>query len=72
MGDKMTNIKTSILLASATLVAAATTTGVATALYGTDPQTIIRLTTVASILGVGSIGLFFVGLVFPATAKVRK
>lgn len=61
----MTNVKSSILLMSAALVLSATGLGIATALFGHDPQTMIRLTTVASILGTGSIGLFFVGLAFP-------
>lgn len=69
----MTNAKTKILLTSGALVLAATTLGIATALFGTNHEQILRLTTVASILGTGSIGLFFVGLAFPKAelAKVR-
>lgn len=58
-------MKNKILLTSAGLIGLATSTGIGTALLASNPVTITRLTTVASILGVGSIGLFFVGLAFP-------
>jgi hypothetical protein len=61
----MKSVKSSILLTSGGLVLAATTLGIGTALFGHNPETMVRLTTVASILGTGSIGLFFVGLAFP-------
>lgn len=66
----MTNAKTTILLTSAALVGIATTTGLGTALFATDPQVIGRATMVAGIFGLGSIGLFFVGLAFPKEATV--
>lgn len=58
-------MKKKILISAASLVAAATLLGIATALFGKDPELIVRLTTVASILGTGSVGLFFIGLAFP-------
>lgn len=58
-------MKTKILLTSAGFIGLATTLGVGTALLGSDPVTITRLTTVSSIFGLASIGLFFVGLAFP-------
>ena len=66
------NAKTSILLSSAALVLGATTLGIGVALFGTNPETMVRLTTVASILGTGSIGLFFVGLAFPKPVTVSE
>lgn len=60
------NMKNNILLTSAGLVLAATTVGLCTAIFASDPQIITRATTVATIFGTGSIGLFFVGLVFPS------
>lgn len=66
----MANVKSSILLTSGALVLSATGLGIATALFGHNPETMVRLTTVASILGTGSIGLFFVGLAFPKTETV--
>lgn len=65
----MKDTKTGILISSALLVVAATTLGVTTALLGHDPEQVVRLTTVATILGTGSIGLFFVGLAYPKTER---
>lgn len=64
-------MKTQILLTSGALVLLATTVGLATAVFGHDPNTIARATTVASIFGLGSVGLFFVGLAFPRQEPVR-
>ena len=64
-------MKTQILLTSGGLVLAATTTGLCTALFASDPSIIARATTVASIFGLGSIGLFFVGLAFPKVEAVK-
>lgn len=58
-------MKTKILLGAGALVLSATTLGVSTALFVKSPELLVRFTTVASILGTGSIGLFFVGLAFP-------
>ena len=59
------DVKNSILLGSGALVVVATALGIGTTLLGHNPETVVRLLTVASILGTGSIGLFFVGLAFP-------
>jgi len=64
--------KSYVLLTSAALVLGATTLGIGTALFGHNPESIVRLTTVASILGTGSIGLFFVGLAFPKPVTVSE
>lgn len=64
-------MKNAILLMSGTLVLAATTTGLTTTLLASDPGTIARMSAVAGILGLGSIGLFFVGLAFPQQQKAR-
>lgn len=61
----MKNVKTTILLTSGGLVLGATTTALGAALFASDPSIIARTTMVATILGLGSIGLFFVGLAFP-------
>jgi hypothetical protein len=65
-------MKTKILTGSALLVLLATGTGVLTAVYGHNPETITRASSVAGILGLASVGLFFVGLAFPTTAGSRK
>lgn len=58
-------MKNKILLSSASLVVLAAILGIGNALYGTDPETIVRLSTVTGILVGGSMGLFFVGLAYP-------
>lgn len=60
-------MKSNVLLGSVVFIAIATVVGVLTALFAYNPLVITRLTTVASIFGLGSIGLFFVGTVFPST-----
>lgn len=65
-------MKQNILLTSGGLVLAATLVGLSTALFASDPSYIARATTVASIFGLGSIGLFFVGLAFPKEATVSE
>ena len=62
-------MKTKILLTSVGSIGLATTIGIATAVLGHDPETIARATTVASIFGVASVGLFFVGLAFPKSIQ---
>jgi hypothetical protein len=69
--------KTGILTTAAILVLSATTLGTAVALLGKDTESLFRLYAVASVLGTGSIGLFFVGLAFPretvgATNGIKK
>lgn len=58
-------MKNKILIGSASLVVGASMLGILTALLASDPVIITRLSTVSGILGLGSVGLFFVGLVFP-------
>jgi hypothetical protein len=58
-------MKKNILLGSVACITLATTVGVATALLAVDPTFIARLTTASSIFGLGSIGLFVVGLACP-------
>lgn len=62
-------MKTKILNASGIMVGLATFTGVSVAFFGTDPEIITRATTAASFFGLGSMGLFFVGLAYPKTEK---
>lgn len=64
-------MKQNILLTAGAFVLAATLTGLGTALFAHDPQFIARATTVASIFGLGSMGLFFVGLAFPKQEPVK-
>lgn len=58
-------MKKKILLGSAALVSSATILGIGTALFSHDPGFATRLAAVGYILVTGSVGLFFVGLVFP-------
>lgn len=58
-------MKQQILQGSVGLVIAASTVGTLAALIGTDAVIITKLVSVASVLGLGSIGLFFIGLVYP-------
>ena len=62
-------MKNKILTSAAGLVASATILGVSTALFAVDPTMIARLSSVGGILVVGSMGLFFVGLVYPKGEK---
>ena len=65
-------MKNKILLASVAFIGLATTTGVSGALLVTDPVAIARVTTVSTIFLLGSVGLFFVGLVFPKETQAVK
>ena len=56
-------MKNKVLLTSAVLVGLATSTGIGTILLAHDEHAVTRLLTVSFILGLGSIGLFFVGSV---------
>lgn len=58
-------MKNKILLASVGFIGLATGVGITAAMFCSAPQTIARATTVASIFIAGSVGLFFVGLVYP-------
>lgn len=66
----MTITKSGVLTGAATLVVTATVIGVITALVGRDSELVIRLTSAAGVLGLGSIGMFFVGLAYPRQAGV--
>ena len=59
-------MKKNVLLGSVLSIVLATTTAVVTALTVTAPEIGVRLMTVASILGLASVGLFFVGLATPS------
>jgi hypothetical protein len=58
-------MKKKILMGSAGMVTLATVSSVLVSLFSTDPEMAIRMTGVNTTLIVGSIGLFFVGLVYP-------
>lgn len=58
-------MKNKILTTAAGLVGIATVSGVITALTVTNPETITRLSSASGVLALGSVGLFFIGLVFP-------
>jgi hypothetical protein len=58
-------MKNKVLIASAALVGAATILGVGTTLLVEDLLLITKLGSASAILGLGSIGLFFVGLAYP-------
>lgn len=62
-------MKNKILSFSAILVIMATTVSLGTTTLASDPELILRMTGVAYTLGLGSIGLFFVGWVFPKEDK---
>ena len=62
-------MKNSILNAAGVMVGLATLTGVGTALLASDPELITRFTTAATFFGLGSMGLFFVGLAYPKSDK---
>lgn len=64
-------MKNSILIVSAVLVGLATTLGIMTTILANNEASAIRAFTVAGILGLGSIGLFFVGLALPRDASVN-
>lgn len=61
--------KTSILTVSLSLIGAATLIGVANALFGSGSETAFRLGLMSTVLGLGGIGTFFVGWVFPANSS---
>lgn len=61
----MKNLKQKILLTSAGSVVIATLSSIVTSLLVSDPETVVRLTGVNTTLIVASMGLFFVGLVYP-------
>lgn len=65
-------MKSKLLLTAAGSVGAATITGISTALLVTDPVLAARLTSVAGVFVLASIGLFFIGLAFPKTEAVDQ
>jgi hypothetical protein len=62
---KENKIKRKLLLSSAGCVVFAILSSVSTSLFVSDPELALRITGVNTTLIIGSIGLFFVGLVFP-------
>lgn len=62
-------MKNKILLTSVAFIAIATTISTATIIFGHDVDTSARAVGVAWTFGLGSIGLFFVGLAFPSNKK---
>lgn len=64
----MKNLKNKILIGSGTLVLLATSSGVLNAMYGSSSEGALRLGLVSLILGLGSIGTFFVGVAYPKDA----
>lgn len=65
-------MKKNILLGSVLSIVLATTTAIVTALTVSAPEVGVRLMTVASILGLASVGLFFVGLATPTNTTTSK
>jgi ABC-type glucose/galactose transport system permease subunit len=62
-------VKKKILMGSVVCIGIATVVGVGTALLAVDPIFITRMSTVGSLFGLGSVGLFFVGLATPKDDK---
>ena len=58
-------MKKILLLIAAGFIWAATMISVGTAIFSSDPEFALRVTGISTSLVVGSIGLFFVGWVFP-------
>jgi len=65
-------MKKNVLLGSIVSIFLATTTAVLTALTVSTPEIGVRLMTVASILGLASVGLFFVGLATPSSSSLTS
>ena len=62
-------MKNNILNTSAGLVLGGVVLSIGSAIFSSSPETLVRITGVSTTLIVGSIGLFFVGLVYPKEEK---
>lgn len=61
--------KSAILTVSAMLVVLASSTGILNATLVSDAEIAARIGAISLFLGLGSIGLFFVGLAFPSNVQ---
>lgn len=68
-GSSNNDMKTKILKGSALSVVLAATNAIGTAVFATSAETMLRASTVSYTLILASIGLFFVGWIFPKGIK---